>query len=100
MEGVDGVVAVAAARPEPLDVLWKAVMELFRQSRPTDKQLVEIQGVARLAMAVTETPRDFGFPHDGANDEIGDMVNVAECSALYGYWLGYHQGQQATNARA
>lgn len=100
MEGEDGVVAVTATRPEPLDVLWKAIMELFRQGKPTDKQLTEIQGVARLALAVTGDPREYGFRHDGARDWNGDLQNVAEASALYGYWLGFHQGQQATNARA
>ena len=100
MEGEDGVVAVTATRPEPLDVLWKAIMELFRQGKPSEAQVREVQGVASLALAVTANPNAFGFPHGAADTQREDMRNVAECSALYGYWLGFHQGQQATNARA
>lgn len=99
-DGEDTIIAVAASQPQPLDALWKALMELFRQERPSVKQLTEIQGVARLALSVARDPREYGFAHNGACDETGDMVNVAEASALYGYWLGYHQGQQLTNTRA
>jgi len=97
-QGEDCVMAVAAAAPQPLDVLWKALMELFKQGRPSEAQLTEVSGIASLALRVAAAPDRYGFRHPAADELDALLHDVAEVGSLYGYWLGYHQGQQA-NAR-
>jgi len=108
IEGTDSVVSVSAATsaatapqssqapPQPLDVLWKALMELFKQERPSEAQLSEVSGIATLALRVAAAPGSHGFRHPAAEDLDALLHDVAEVGSLYGYWLGYHQGRQAS----
>jgi hypothetical protein len=89
-EGQDRVIAVAATPPQPLDVLYGALMEIFRQDRPTESQLTEVNGAAALALSLV---------NDGQVPAHGPLCDVAQCSALYGYVLGRQQGKQLANAR-
>lgn len=87
-QGEDSVMSVTAAAPQPLDVLWRTIIELFKQERPTEAQIREVQGIASLALATT-LGREPG-------QEPGPYRDLAECASLYAYRLGYYQGQQAS----
>ena len=89
-EGEDRVVAVSPTQPQPLDVLWRALMELIRQDRPTEAQINEANGAASLALALVNA---------GDVPAHGPLCDVAQCSALYGYVLGMQAGKKV-NARA
>lgn len=91
-QGEDSVMSVTAAAahsaPQPLDVLWRTIVELFKLERPTEAQIREVQGIASLALATT-LGREPG-------QEPGPYRDLAECASLYAYRLGYYQGQQAS----
>lgn len=92
MEGEDVVIGVACAQAQPLDLLWRALMEMMRQERPTEGELLEANGAAALALrAVTGDAR--------AIPEHGPVSDAAQCGALYGYILGMRRGREAA-ARA
>lgn len=84
-EGTDSVVSVAAVPPQPLGVLWQALMELIRQQRPTEAQINEANGAASLALALV---------NQGEIAPHGPMCDVAQAASLYGYVLGMQQGRQ------
>lgn len=89
-EGTDSVVSVSAVSPQPLGVLWQALMELIRQQRPTEAQINEANGAASLALALV---------NQGDIDPHGPMSDVAQAASLYGYVLGMQQGRQQASAR-
>ena len=92
----DCVIAIAPGQPQPLDVLWAVIKGLFARAQPTEAQWREISGVADLALSRVHD----AIPDEGTVKMTDLLADTAEAAAVYGYWLGYHQGRQQANARA
>ena len=76
--------------------LWTRLHDLFRRDRPTEEQLGQVTTVAEVA--IDQVFGAYRLTEEQQAERHGVVKAYAECAALYGYVLGYHQGLAAARA--
>ncbi len=88
-------VGTTAARADAYvrrQALWSRLLDLFREHRPTEDQLVQVSTVAEVAIDRVFT--DHRLTEAQREERHGSVKDFAACAALYGYVLGYWQARQ------
>jgi hypothetical protein len=91
----DRLVETTAARADAFvrrQALWARLLDLFRHHRPTDDQLIQVSTLAEVA--IDQVFSAYKLSEAQQIERHGEVKDFAECAALYGYVLGFHQARQ------
>jgi hypothetical protein len=72
--------------------LWRRLLDLFREHRPTEEQLTQVSTIAEVA--IDRVFSDHRLTEAQREERHGSVKDFAACAALYGYVLGYWQARQ------
>lgn len=72
--------------------LWSRLLDLFRHHRPTGDQLGQVSTIAEVA--IDQVFSAYSLTEEQCRERHGLVKDYAECAALYGYVLGFHQARQ------
>lgn len=78
--------------------IWSRLLDLFRHDRPTEDQLAQVSTLSEVAIEQVFSAHHLSQEQQEA--QYSGVKDFAECSALYGYVLGYHQGRAAAQQQS
>lgn len=77
--------------------LWSRLVDLFRHHRPDEAQLSQVSLLAEVS--IDQVFSAYHLTEAQQLERHGAVKDFAECAALYGWVLGYHQARQELAAQ-